>query len=716
MLDRQTEVMPAQEDFSRDVERSPENNVCDDAGGALERHAREQAALFRLTDRLYRAQSLDASYDAALEAILETLGCRAASILRFDSEGVMRFVAWRGLSDGYRKAVDGHSPWTEGERDAEPIFVSDIARADMPEDLRAIISAEGIRALSFVPLTNAGRVSGKFMAYYDSPRDFDSHDVDLSLTVARQLGFCLERAQAESDREDALRIRAASEKRLAEELDAAKRLQEISAALIHEGDSTSLYEMILDAAVSVMNSDFASMQILHPERGQGGELRLIGHRGFSDEAARFWEWVRCDSSSTCAAAMQDISGRVICSDVRVCDYMQGTEDLEMYLKTGILAVQTTPLRSRSGRLLGMISTHWRQPHEPPPGDLHRLDVLARQAADLIEQRSAEQALRDRQERLRAVFNSPAIGVAVLKPDGSFIETNDAFSALCGYDASELRAINSLDLTHPDDRAAMAELLNEMLDGRRSDFVIEKRYVRKDGSVIWVQNSVSLTHDEAGHPAHLVKLIQDISGRKAAEKRQRLLIDEINHRVKNTLATVQSFASQSLRNAAGLAEGRAAFEARLIALSKSHDVLTREHWEGGNLCEVVKGAIAPYGADSPSRFTIEGEPLRLRPKAVLALSLAFHELATNAVKYGALSNEDGRVAIRWRAVPQTDRFELEWRESGGPDVKTPTRRGFGSRLVEQGLAHDLAGDVRLTFEDRGVVCSVSAPLHEVSDAT
>ena len=316
--------------------------------------------------------------------------------------------------------------------------------------------------------------------------------------------------------------------------------------------------------------------------------------------------------------------------------------------------------------------------------------------------------------MRGVFDSPAIGVAILKPDGRFIECNDAFSELCGYDAAELRALNSMELTHPDDRDAMGALLADLLDGNRSDFVIEKRYLRKDGSVIWVQNSVSLTHDKAGRPLHLVKLIQDITERKVAERRQQLLIDEINHRVKNTLTTVQSFAAQSLRNASSLAEGRAAFEARLIALSKSHDVLTRQHWEGADLLDVVNGAIAPYrGRPGPDRFAIQGDRLRLRPKAVLALSLAFHELATNAVKYGSLSNDSGRVSLNWQVDPQSQRFVLHWRESGGPAVQPPARRGFGSRLVERGLSQDIAGEARLTFGGAGLECAIDAPLQEIA---
>jgi len=680
---------------------------------SLGRRAREQEALYRFTDNLYRASSLADIYAAGLDAILETLQGKAASILRFDQSGTMRFVASRGLSEAYRAAIDGHSPWQPDTRDPEPIFISNVEEASLPDEFRASIEAEGIRALAFIPLTSGGRVIGKFMTYYDAPRAFDRGAIDLAVTIARQLGFSLERAGADEERQQARDTLAASEKRLSQELDLTKQLHEISAAPIHEGDSASLYEKILDGAVNVMGSDFASMQIVSPERGPGGELRLIAFRGFDEQATKFWEWVGAGSQSTCAVALRT-GQRVVCEDVRACDFMQDTDDLAIYLQSGVRAVQSTPLLSRSGQLLGVISTHWRRPHRPPLADLHRLDLLARQAADLIERANAASALRDRQERLRAVFDSPTVGVAVLTPDGHFIETNLAFSELSGFDAEELLSLNSLQLTHPDDRPAMRAELDGMLEGDRPGFVIEKRYIRKDGSVIWVQNSVSLTRDEAGRPLHLVKLIQDITGRKVAEKRQRLLIDEINHRVKNTLATVQSFASQSLRNASSLAEGRTAFEARLMALSKSHDVLTREHWEGADLIEVVNGAIAAYrGRAEQSRFRIEGERLRLRPKAVLALSMAFHELATNAVKYGALSKDSGKVSVSWRVVPQSGRFELRWRESGGPVVSPPARRGFGSRLIEYGLAQDIGGEVRLRFDDLGVICSISAPLNEIT---
>lgn len=155
----------------------------------------ELAALYRFTDRLFRAQSPQDIYDAALSAIADALKCERASILRFDEAGRMRFAAWRGLSDDYRRAVDGHTPWTLGQGDAEPILVSDILDTDEPEPLKQVITAEGVRGLAFIPLSIGGGVIGKFMLYFATPHRFTEHEAELALTIARQLGFSLERLE-----------------------------------------------------------------------------------------------------------------------------------------------------------------------------------------------------------------------------------------------------------------------------------------------------------------------------------------------------------------------------------------------------------------------------------------------------------------------------------------------------------------------------------------
>jgi two-component sensor histidine kinase len=182
-------------------------------------------------------------------------------------------------------------------------------------------------------------------------------------------------------------------------------------------------------------------------------------------------------------------------------------------------------------------------------------------------------------------------------------------------------------------------------------------------------------------------------------------------VKNTLATVQSVVSQTLRNTASSHEAKEAIESRLVALSRAHDVLTRENWEGADLYEIVQQAVAPYSSRGEDRLHLKGPRVRLPPRMALALAMALQELATNAVKYGALSNATGEINIEWTLSRSEDglSLQLRWEESGGPPVREPSRRGFGTRLIERSLAQDLGGEVKVTFAPSGLMCVVDAPL-------
>jgi two-component sensor histidine kinase len=199
-------------------------------------------------------------------------------------------------------------------------------------------------------------------------------------------------------------------------------------------------------------------------------------------------------------------------------------------------------------------------------------------------------------------------------------------------------------------------------------------------------------------------------RARSDARQRLLINELNHRVKNTLATVQSIAAQSFK-AENPGVAQEAFEARLFALSKTHDVLTRENWEGANLHDIVEEALAPYRREQTERFAIGGARLQVPPRVALPLAMALHELSTNAAKYGAFSTESGRVDVHWDVTETADgeTVTLRWREQGGPIVQPPTRKGFGSRLIERGLTRELAGEVLLDYQPSGLSCTISFPL-------
>lgn len=218
-------------------------------------------------------------------------------------------------------------------------------------------------------------------------------------------------------------------------------------------------------------------------------------------------------------------------------------------------------------------------------------------------------------------------------------------------------------------------------------------------------------------ARLVEQLQrELDVRRAAERHRELLINELNHRVKNTLATVQSVVSQTLRTAPSVQTARGAIDARLIALAHTHDLLTRENWEHTALSEVVQVALGPFRADHRDRFRVVGPELQLAPKTAVAFAMALHELLTNAVKYGALSKPEGRVVIGWQIqAGPPPRLTWIWRERGGPPAPSPTRKGFGLRLIESGLAAELDGSVQVTFEPEGLTCSIDAPLPQVAEA-
>lgn len=223
-----------------------------------------------------------------------------------------------------------------------------------------------------------------------------------------------------------------------------KLLQVISAEMISEQDVEALYEKLVDAAVTIMRSDFASMQMHYAERGSGGELRLLAFRGFTPHAAEFWGWVQAKSASTCGEALRT-RRRVIVSDVEKCDFLAGTDDLATYRETSIRAVQSTPLLSRNGKLVGMISTHWRNPHEPTERDLRLLDILARQAADLIERMHAEEALREMEERFRSILNNAPAVIFIKDIEGRYLQVNQSFEKLVHFSQQELVGKTGFDL-------------------------------------------------------------------------------------------------------------------------------------------------------------------------------------------------------------------------------------------------------------------------------
>jgi PAS domain S-box-containing protein len=407
---------------------------------------RQRDALYQLSEQLHRAASLQETYDAAMDAIEAALNCDRSAILLFDDAGVMQFVASRGLSPSYRTAVTGHSPWKVGDADAMPIDVPDVENSDLRDELKSTVLDEGIHATAFIPLVSDGALIGKFMAYFRQPYVFTKDDLSVSLVIARQLAFAIQRNRVDQQ----LRER---ESQLAGELAAAGMLQELSIEMAGQSDTEALYDKLIDSAVMIMRSDFASLQQYYPHLGARGELKLLGHRGFPPETARFWTWVRADSSCTCGVAITRRE-RVIAADVEHTDFMAGTADLQTYRNTGIRAVQSTPLISRGGELVGMISTHWKESHQPTGRDLRLLDILARLAADLIERTRQDEEARRREERLRILTQLLTDVPWQARSDGAFGELQLAWENYTGQSWDQYAGHGWFEAIHPDDRAAV----------------------------------------------------------------------------------------------------------------------------------------------------------------------------------------------------------------------------------------------------------------------
>ena len=323
-------------------------------------------------------------------------------------------------------------------------------------------------------------------------------------------------------------------------------------------------------------------------------------------------------------------------------------------------------------------------------------------------------------RYRAVFDQAAMGVARVAPDGALLEVNDRFCTMMGYTRAELKALRFQDITHPADLNTNLAYTRALLAGEIETYSMEKRYVTRSGEVFWNNLTVSLVCDAEGRPDYFISIVEDIAARKSAEAAQqryqdrlRLLVNELNHRVKNTLATVQSMASQTLRGATDPGLVYEKLEARLLGLSRAHDLLTREHWHGAELGEIAKRALAPF--ETPAAAIIVGGPaIWLPPGPALTMALIFHELATNAVKYGALSNPEGQVELSWSVVDDDD-WVLTWSERGGPPPAPPTRKGFGSRLIERGLQGDLRGTATIAYAPAGLIWTMRARLPAAADA-
>lgn len=346
----------------------------------------------------------------------------------------------------------------------------------------------------------------------------------------------------------------------------------------------------------------------------------------------------------------------------------------------------TPLYDAEGRLAGAVNL----------------------LVDVTEQREAE----EQSAHLAAIVASSDDAIVSKTLKGRVRSWNAAASRIFGYSAEEMIGQPILRLIPPELQSEEDEILARLRRGERVEH-FETQRVRKDGQRIDISLTISPVLNKAGQVIGASKVARDISERKQAEALQQLLTSELSHRVKNTLATVQAMASQTVRRAASPAEFATSFSGRLQSLARAHDMLTQSAWTGADLAALARDQLVPGGPEM-GRIAFAGPQVMLEPQAALHLALVLHELGTNARKHGALSVPQGRVALHWEVRrlgdPTRRELRLHWQESDGPQVSVPSVLGFGTMLIEKSL-HAHGGGATIHYRAEGVACDITLPLAE-----
>ncbi|MXQ11501.1 HWE histidine kinase domain-containing protein [Microvirga makkahensis] len=328
-------------------------------------------------------------------------------------------------------------------------------------------------------------------------------------------------------------------------------------------------------------------------------------------------------------------------------------------------------------------------------------------------RRAVERLEEAQEKLLAALDASSTGTWRWDIQRNIVEWDPAMVNVFGLGVQKMpRNVEEFSaLIHPDDRDCARSVIEDALrTGRTVEY--EFRALLPGGEERWIYDRSRIIYDAEKRPHYMIGACLDITGRKRSEERQALLIHELNHRVKNTLATVQSLAIQTIRSSPNPEAFQSNFMARLMALSATHDLLTQTYWESTSLHDVLEAELRPHGGIDQQRIRARGESVRLKPQQALSLGMACHELATNAIKYGALSASLGHLSIDWTVDTLGNgsrELLIHWREQGGPPVAKPKRRGFGTRLIDRSIAHELGGAVEMNYASAGLECLIRIPL-------
>jgi PAS domain S-box-containing protein len=609
------------------------------AEAALARRSEEQAALFRFSERLQYAASLADVYDAGLDAILAALACERASILLFDDGSVMRFVGWRGLSDGYRKAVEGHAPWDRNEANPRPVYFEDVGVSALPDPLKETVAREHIAAVAFIPILIGGRLAGKFMAYYDRPHRFVESEIDVALTLARQLGFGIARLRAEQ-------ARSAAEER-------AQQLVSIV-----ESSDDAIISKDLDGIIRTWNS---------------GAERLFGHTAS--------EAIGKPVTILFPPGREDEEPGIL-ARIRRGERIHHYETVRRRKDGSLLDISLTvsPVRDGTGRIVG----------------------ASKIARDITDRKEAERKLRESEQRLTELLAAIPAAIYTTDAQGKITYFNEAaveFSGRTPVLGSDEWCV-TWKLFHPDgtrlphDECPMAVALKEGRAVRGVEAVAE----RPDGTRVPFIPFPTPLRDSFGRINGAINMLVDISERRQAETQQRLLLDELNHRTKNNMQMLQSLLFAAARTARSEEARKVLNEAsaRIAAMAAAQRVLygrsDASRFAAGeflpSVCETIRQLLPP-----DARIECGAANGVLSNDVAMPLALILNELLTNAVKHGV--KDHARQGVRVSLTERDGRLALCVEDDGeGFDLEEVRKNASGLQLV-LGLARQLHGTLSVT---------------------
>jgi PAS domain S-box-containing protein len=496
---------------------------------------------------------------------------------------------------------------------------------------------------------------------------------------------------------------------LAAEIKAMMRFYNASLILSQVKSVQEGLDEALAATIDVLGADMGNIQLL-----SSGEnfLRIVADQGFDQEFLDRFRAVCPEEGTSCGRAFR--TGAVV-----VIEDIELDEGLAPYRAivrdAGFRAVVSAPLINRRGEVLGILSAHFRSPHRPSDGELRWLDLYWRRATDFLERFRHDQALRESEEHFRLAVAGSRMAMYDRDVITGIYRWDDECYRLLGYEVGEV--VPSHDAwfarVHPEDRKVLLEASGQARREHR-DFSTEYRVLLPGGGMRWVRSRGRYVYED-DEPVRVIGLAEDTTESRQQIETQRVLVAELQHRTRNLMALVQSIAHQTLSTATSLEDFEKRFDQRLEALSRVQSLLSRADSEPITLDALIGMELQAIGSNAlGDRVAYGGPEVPLRKSTVETLALALHELATNALKYGALASERGRLSVTWEitGVAPERRLVLDWVEHGitaPPPTADPARRGFGRVLIEQGLPYSLSAETKFALSNDSLHCRISLPL-------